>query len=192
MQKKISYNSPVILTFFCFSLVSLILGNYTNGFTTRLLFSVYRSPINDPLAYIRIFCHVLGHVNFAHFFNNMLIILLVGPLLEEKYGSIILFYLIVATALITGLFHIIFFKGALLGASGIAFMFIVLTSFTNVKSDKIPITLILVSFMYIGNEIYLSIAQEDNVSRITHILGGLLGAFFGIILNRYNKGRKYD
>ncbi len=180
---KISYNSPVILTFVLLSLMSLVLGMITNGYSTILLFSVYRAPLTDPLFYIRIFTHVLGHVNFSHFFSNMLIILLVGPVLEEKYGSKVMFYLIAFTALITGLFNVIFFRTSLLGASGIAFMFVLLASFVNIKKGTIPLTLILISIMYIGNEIYLSFTSVDNVSRITHIIGGLLGAFFGYILN---------
>ncbi len=182
-MNKISYNSPVILTFFFISFISLILGKITNGITTTLFFSVYRCSFSDPLAYIRIFTHVLGHVNFSHFFSNMLIILLIGPVLEEKYGSRIILYLIIFTALITGLFNIIFFDTSLLGASGIAFMFILLASFVNVKKGVIPLTLILISILYIGNEIYLEFALSDNVSRVTHILGGALGAFFGFILN---------
>ncbi len=182
-MNKISYNSPVILTFVLISLFSLILGFVTNGASTTLLFSVYRCSLTDPLGYIRIFTHVLGHANFEHFFGNMLIILLIGPVLEEKYGGKMLIYLILFTALITGLFNVIFFSSALLGASGVAFMFIVLSSFVNIKSKKIPLTLILISVMYIGNEIFLSFTSVDNVSRITHIIGGLLGAFFGYLLN---------
>ncbi len=188
-MSKISYNSPVILTFALVSFISLILGAITGGFTTQLLFSVYRSPLTDPLSYIRIFTHVLGHVNFQHFFGNMTIILLVGPTLEEKYGSKIIFYLIIFTALITGLFNVMMFRTALLGASGIAFMFIILSSFVNMKKGQIPLTLVLISVMYIGNEIYLSFVSADNISRITHILGGSLGAVFGYVLNTKKEKR---
>ncbi len=182
-MKRISYNSPVILTFVLISLFSLILGAITNGVSTQYFFSVFRSSFSDPLSYVRIFTHVLGHANFEHFFSNMLIILLIGPVLEEKYGSKIILYLIIFTALITGLFNIIFFETSLLGASGIAFMFILLASFVNIKRGEIPLTLILISLMYIGNEIYLGLTRPDNISRITHIIGGILGAFFGFILN---------
>ncbi len=182
-MNKISYNSPIVLSFFLLSFFSLLLGYITNGFTTELIFSVYRSPLTDFFFYIRIFCHVLGHVSFQHFFSNMLIILLVGPILEEKYGSKVILCLIITTALITGLFNIMFFKSALLGASGIAFMFVTLVSFVNISKGRIPLTLILISFMYIGNEIYLGLTTADNISRITHILGGVLGVVFGFVLN---------
>lgn len=82
------YNSPVILTFFLLSLGVLFLGQYTGGWTTTHLFSVYRSSLKDPLFYIRLFGHVLGHGSWDHFLNNMLLLLVVGPPMEEKYGSL--------------------------------------------------------------------------------------------------------
>ncbi len=191
-MNKISYNSPVVLTFVLLSFVSLALGAITNGYTTYLIFSVHRSPFIDPFSYIRIFAHVLGHVSFEHFFGNMTIILLVGPALEEKYGSKIIFYLVMFTALITGLFNVMMFETTLLGASGIAFMFIILSSFVNIKKGQVPLTLLLISFMYIGNEIYLSFVSTDNISRITHILGGGLGAVFGYVLNTKKESNRKE
>ena len=86
-MKKFQYNSPVILSFFIISFLVLILGWLTNGRSTGTLFSVYRSSLRDPLTFIRLFGHVLGHADFDHFFGNMLMLLVVGPPLEERYGS---------------------------------------------------------------------------------------------------------
>ncbi len=188
-MNKISYNSPVILTFVLISFTALVLNFVTGGLTNELFFSVYKSSFVDPLGYIRLIGHVFGHANFEHFFGNMLIILLVGPILEEKYGSKAIAWLILFTALFTGIFQVIFSNNGLLGASGLAFMMIILTSVVNIQKGKIPLTLILVSVMYIGNEIILGFTSVDNVSRITHILGGILGAVFGYILN-INKIKK--
>ena len=89
-MKKFQYNSPVILSFFLISFVSLILGWLSNGRTTALLFSVYRSSLMNPLTFVRFFGHVLGHADFEHFLGNMLMLLVVGPPLEERYGSKVL------------------------------------------------------------------------------------------------------
>ncbi len=190
--KKLKYNSPVILTFTLICLVVLVLGSITDGYTTRKFFSVYRSSIANPLSYIRVFTHILGHSNFQHFFNNFLIILIVGPMLEEKYGSKILLILIVITAFITGVVQIIISDKALLGASGIAFMLIILTSFTNVEDGKIPLTMVLIAIMYFGKEIYNGIKfYYDNVSQITHIIGGICGIIIGIVISKIYKRRTY-
>ncbi len=188
-MQKLSYNSPVILTFFLISLGALILNIVTAGNTNQMFFSVYKSSFTDPLTYVRMVGHVFGHANFSHFFNNMLIILLIGPILEEKYGSKTIALLILFTAIITGLFNVVFTNNALLGASGVAFMFTILISVVNLEKGKIPLTLVLISIMYIGNEVFLGLTSSDNVSRMTHIIGGLLGAVFGFMLNA-KKGKK--
>lgn len=84
---QLQYNSPVILTFFLLSLGALFLGQWTGGWTTKHLFCVYRGSLKDPLFYIRLFGHVLGHASWDHFLNNMLLLLVIGPPMEEKYGS---------------------------------------------------------------------------------------------------------
>jgi len=180
----IQYNSPVILTFTAISFAVMLLGNLTNHASTIALFSVYRSSFADPLAYLRIFGHIFGHANLEHFFGNFLLLLLVGPILEEKYGSKKLILLIAFTAIITGLVQIIFFDTRLLGASGIVFMFIILASFVNMQQGRIPLTLILVIAVFIGQEIVSAITVDDTISRATHVVGGLCGAVFGFVINR--------
>ena len=55
-------------------------------------------------------------------------ILIIGPLLEEKYGSKKMFSVILVTAVITGIVNYVFFPNIrLLGASGVAFALILLS-----------------------------------------------------------------
>ena len=184
---KIKYNSPVILTFTLASFVVLILGYLTGGISTEYAFCVYRGSWSDPMFYVRWFTHVLGHADWQHFLNNFMMILLVGPMLEEKYGSESLLIMIVVTAVITGVINIIFFNTALLGASGIAFMLILLSSFANNKEGDIPVTLILVSGLYIGNEIINGVIAQDNISQVTHIIGGICGAICGFTIGKKSR-----
>lgn len=184
MLNKIQYNSPVILTFAFISFIALLLGIFTNMFTTRLLFSVYRSSYTDPFSYARIFGHILGHANWQHFINNFLIILLVGPMLEEKYGSKNMLYMILITAVITGILNILLFKTALLGASGVVFMLILLSSFANMEKGKIPLTMIVVVIIFIGKEIMQGMFSQDNISQLTHIAGGICGGIFGYFYDK--------
>lgn len=181
----IRFNAPVILTFALLSLLALLLGNWTNGAATHQYFSVYRSSLSDPLTYVRFVGHVLGHADYEHYMGNMLLLLLVGPGLEEKYGSGTMVWMILVTALVTGLVHFVFFPGsALLGASGVVFMMIVLSSFTAMRRGEIPVTLILVVIFYLGGEIMDGLFKKDNISQITHIVGGLCGLIFGFTVRR--------
>lgn len=162
------------------ALLVLLLSFITHQKSTHLFFSVYRSSLMDPLAYIRVFTHILGHANFQHFFYNFSMILLLGPMLEEKYGTKKMVMAILITAFVTGLIQILFFPYSyLLGASGIVFMMIMMSPFTNYKKGFIPLTLILIACLYLGQEIYTGIISSDNISQLTHILGGVVGLILG-------------
>lgn len=179
-----SFNSPVILGFVGISFLVLILSIITKGYTNKLLFSVYKSSIANPFTYLRFFGHVLGHANWGHFINNMMLVLVVGPLLEEKYGSKNIVLVILTTAFVTGLINFIFFPYVqLLGASGVVFAFILLSSFTGMKEGKFPITFILVAILYLGQQIYQGVINTDNISQMAHIVGGVVGAVFGYFMN---------
>lgn len=178
---RLQYNSPVVLTFALVSLAALFLGKLTDGWTTKYLFSVWRSSPTDLLTYPRFFLHVLGHESYSHYIGNMMMILVVGPGLEEKYGSRNLLVAILITALVSGVVHWLLFPGTmLLGSSGIVFMMIVMASLAGMKNGYIPITLILVLILYLGNEIIDGLVLSDNVSQLTHIIGGICGAVLGL------------
>ena len=185
--KKIHYNSPVILTFFFLSLAALILDSFTGGWTRIHLFSVYRSPVS-PLFFVRLFGHVLGHSGYAHFAGNMVLFLVIGPAMEEKYGSQTLLTGILLTALISGMLQCLLFPGtALLGASGIAFMLILLSSLAGMKAGTVPLTLILVAAIYLGQEVYSALFVQDNIAHFMHLVGGLCGSGFGLLVFRRRK-----
>ena len=182
---SIRYNSPTVLTFALLALLTLPLNTVTGGWTNAHLFSVYRCSLLDPLAYFRFFGHVLGHSGLSHYMNNMLLMLLAGPPLEEKYGSRRLLGCIALTALATGLIEFIFFPGyALLGASGVVFMMIILSSFTDTQRGSIPMTLLLVAALYLGGEIVSGLGGNDNISQLAHIVGGICGILFGFVFSR--------
>ena len=141
--------------------------------------AVNRSSLKDPLFYIRLFGHVLGHAGWEHFLNNMLLLLVVGPPMEEKYGSKALLGGIVFTALVTGVLQCVLFpRTGLLGASGIVFMLIMLSSLAGF-SGGIPVTMLLVAALYFGQQVYDIILVHDNVANFMHIVGGLCGTAFG-------------
>lgn len=185
---KITFNAPVTLGFAFVGLVVTILGIATGGGVTHLLFSTYRTSLLNPLLYVRLFTHVLGHQGMSHFIGNATYLLLLGPLLEEKYGSISILETMVITAFVTGLFNnLVFNNVALCGASGIVFAFIVLSSFTNFKQGEIPLSFILVFMLFVGQQVFEGLFTRDNVSQISHILGGLVGGVIGYYTNKQVK-----
>ena len=179
----IDLNSPVILWLTIIALAVLIIDLIT-PLNMIMLFGARRTSFLDPMQYVRLFTHVLVHSNISHYVGNFMMILAIGPMVEEKYGSDRLVLAIVITAFITGLFKVLLFPGVVLvGASGIVFMLILMASFTNIRQGRLPITVLLVAVLYIGNEIIQGLFTVDNVSRISHIIGGLCGAVFGLVVH---------
>ena len=95
------------------------------------------------------------------------------------------------TAAVTGLVEMVFFPGyALMGASGIVFMLIVLSSLSGMRDGRIPLTLILVAVFYLGGEVLRALTVNDNISQLTHVIGGVCGGVFGYSMAGRKKRRR--
>ena len=187
---KITFNAPVILGFVSICFLATLVNGWTNGRSNELLFMTYHSSLRDPLTYLRFVTHVFGHAGWEHLLGNMGYVLLLGPMLEEKYHSRALMMVIGITALATGLINYIFFPNvALCGARGEVFAFILMASFTGFREGEIPLTFIIVAAIYIGQQVIQGVAVADNVSQMAHIVGGIIGAVVGYIANRRKKRR---
>lgn len=137
------------------------------------------------MTYIRMFTHILGHLDWNHLMRNMMYVLLLGPMLEEKYDSLRIIQIIAVTAFVTAIINNLFFENvALCGASGVCFAFVLLASFTNFKDGEIPLTFIIVAVIYLGEQVYDGMVLNDNVSNMSHIIGGIVGATAGYKLNK--------
>ena len=180
---KIKYNSPVILTYTIISIAVLILS-FSNAVS-----GLFTSPVNfsffDPFFYFRLFSYVFGHAGWPHLMGNLMIILLIGPLIEEKYGSARLLEMFFITAVTTAFLNVAIFSNSLVGGSGLAFLLILLGSFSNIKSKEIPLTFVIVAVLFIGNEVLASF-KVDRISQFSHLAGGFAGAFYGFL--RTGKG----
>lgn len=182
-KMKIRYNAPVTLTFALLAALILTADQLTGHTLILRFFTVPGKSTFDwasPAQYLRLISHALGHVGWAHLLGNFSIILLVGPILEEKYGSLSLFFMIFTTALVTGILNILFFNTGLLGASGVAFMMILLAPFTNTKSGDIPLTFILIVILYLTKQV-LNSFHSNSIAEFAHIAGGACGSLFGFL-----------
>ncbi len=184
-KRKIYLNAPITLGFSLICIIALLLNMVSSGKTNVLFFSTYGSSLLSPMTYIRLLGHIFGHANVDHLVSNLLYILLLGPMLEEKYGSTVILKIIIITAVVTGIVHCVLWSNvSLCGASGVVFACIILSSFTAFKDGEIPLSFILVALLFIGQEIYSGIAVRDNISNLTHILGGVVGSGAGYALNK--------
>ncbi len=183
---KIKYNAPAVLTFTFISAAVLVLSQTVSRSLTTQWFMVPGKSgfsVSSPRCWVTLVTHVLGHANWSHLVSNFSFILLIGPILEEIYGSFSLLIMIFITALVTGILNVLFFPSSLLGASGVVFMMILLASFTNFNKGEIPLTFILVLILYLGRELFNSFGNtpesSGNISQFAHVVGGFIGSLFG-------------
>jgi membrane associated rhomboid family serine protease len=180
---KIKYNAPTVLTFAFISAAVLILSQIFFRTLTPRWFMVPGQGGFSPSSirsWVTLFTHVMGHATWNHLISNFAFILVIGPMLESVYGSLSLLLMIVVTALVTGALNVLLFPSALLGASGVVFMMVLLASFTNFNKGEIPLTFILVLVLYLGRELFNSF-RSDNISEFAHIAGGFCGSLFGFV-----------
>lgn len=136
------------------------------------------------MMYLRMVTYPFVHADINHLVSNMTLLLVLGPILEDRYGAKMLGIGMVVTALVAGLAQVIFAKGtALVGCSGIVFMMIVLASFGGAKGKGVPLTFLVVIILYLIMQIN-SALQANNISEMTHVLGALCGAWIGFKFRR--------
>ncbi|WP_028974741.1 rhomboid family intramembrane serine protease [Spirochaeta cellobiosiphila] len=192
---NLKYNAPVTMTFGILCALVMALDLYV---FPGLGMNYFLAPGQDfdsqsVWNYFGLVFHIFAHDSWDHLLQNFLYILLLGPVLEEKYGSKTLAVFIFITALFTGILNVLLMQPThILGASGIVFMMILLVSFAGIKKGEIPITLIVIALLYPVKEIAVAIQNpDDGVSLTAHIAGGISGTLFGFVKHlESSKGRK--
>jgi membrane associated rhomboid family serine protease len=188
---SISYNAPVTLTYALICACILLLNSLVvkakpdSGGFIPLVFSAPGTPFDwkSLFSYLRLFTHIFGHTDWNHYIGNFSFIILLGPLMEERYGSKILTLMFLVTGFVTGVINSCIIPYPLMGGSGIVFMLIVLSSISSLEKKKIPLSFVCVILIYFGREIYNGVVlHSSNISVVAHIVGGLCGSFFGFMI----------
>lgn len=176
---RVTVNAPFSILFSIVA-VALYFLFQADGTIPRMLTLHGDFELTNWKWYVSLVGYTLGHASLPHLIGNISIILLIGPFVEKRWGTKRLLYMVSLTGLVTALVHILFWDHRLIGASGIVFMLIVLSSLIDMRSREIPLTFILIVFLFIGQELVKSFA-EDQISQFAHISGGILGAIFGFV-----------
>jgi membrane associated rhomboid family serine protease len=185
---RIRYNAPAVLSYALLSVAVLVADQVAGGRVSLYFAAPPAFDAQSVLSYFRMISHIAGHQGWTHLVANFSLILLIGPILEEKYHSGPLLLMMLVTALVTGVINVLFLDSWLMGASGVVFMMILLSSFTNIASGEIPLTFILVVVVYLAREV-IGAFSEDSVAQFAHIAGGVCGSLFGFLFQRQSKGR---
>ena len=134
----------------------------------------------DPLFFVQCLLHVLGHVDFSHLSGNLLLLLLLGPMVEARHGTGWFLSIAALTAVVTALAALAL-GYRVQGLSGIVFTCIGIASVAGARRGAVPVTMLLVLGLYLGGDI-VDLLRQDNVSRLSHLIGGVVGAGVGLLL----------
>ena len=173
---RITFNAPFILTFTL--IASIILGlSIALGFSFHFLILNGDFTSSTWQNYFGALLYPINHASIQHLVGNFGIILLLGPILERKFGSKRLLLMCITTTIIIAVVHILISDSKLIGASGLVFMFIVLASLIDSTGKDIPLTFLLVAILFLGQEIIGSF-RDDSISQMAHVCGGIMGIVF--------------
>lgn len=198
---KVTYNAPVTLTFAILCVLILILDKFAGNKIIPVAFTSCggkSSPLpfdfSSPFDYLRLILHIFGNANWSQLISNFAFILLLGPMIEEKYGSAILILMMSITSLVSGVLNACFGTDVLTGASDIVFMMILLVAFNSFSKNEIPLSFILVLVLYIGREIAGLFGGNEtdrtNFSALANIAGGICGSLFAFLATPKASARK--
>ena len=175
-------NAPFTLILVLLSFLIHLINRYTDGAAVRVVFSVYHSSLRDPLTYVRFVFHVLGNADWKTLYVSMIPILVLGPNLEERYGTVQIFAGSMATVVLSGIIHFAAFPNGevMMGAEGVMYMMYLLATVGGSKAGGIPLTMLLVLVAYSMMEIQN--VGAGAILRIDHIVGALCGVLMGMSL----------
>lgn len=223
MQKKsklhLKYDSPVTLTFVLLSTLILALDSFAlKGFLTTNIFICHGSKAVGNIAafdyknfldYLRLFTHTLGSSGWQSLLANSTFILLLGPTLEERYGSPILLLMIVLTSLVGGVLNACLVPFFTSGSQSIVFMMICLAAITAFSKKEVPLSWIIVFALYFALKLCSSYSDFSNsnsasfsfsstsggkkidfiefltlnLNTFTSLAAGIVGSLFGFLVS---------
>jgi membrane associated rhomboid family serine protease len=185
----IDIDAPLTLSF-CFSCIIIQIFNYFIG--NMFIISYFSVPswnlfnVRHPFSYIRMIMQTMGHLNWNHLNGNIVNLLLVGPSCEREFGMASMLKVMILTAIVSSLTHIVFSPDNMvqLGASGVVFTLILLNSLVEVQLGRIPLTFLCQVVLWCYKELadYLS-TDDHSVSHLAHISGAVVGTVAGYYLH---------
>ena len=82
---RITFNAPVTLSFFILATAAMLASTV---FPQALMMMAAQGPLELSFGYLLgVIAYPFAHMDWMHFIGNFSIILLIGPILEEKYSS---------------------------------------------------------------------------------------------------------
>ena len=195
LNLKVSYDAPVTLSFVIICAFFFLLNSFV--IKSGALGKVLASPttqagalpfiVKQPLSYVRLLLHVFGSADGAGLITNLILVMLLGPAMEERYGSVIIGTMIFVSALFSGVLNACFCDESLVGAVPVVCMMIFLNSFMSFSKKTLPLSFAAVIVLFVFLEVF---SGAGAVRIIICIAGGLCGSLFAFLTSPKVKAAK--
>lgn len=199
---KFSYDSPVslsfaIITVLIFVLNSFVLkGKLTPFFTAPTAAGgAFPFKFNEIASYLRLVFFQFGYNDLSLLFADLIIILLLGQILEERYGSLIVGLMMFFSSLFSGVLNACFYNNSLFGAGSIVMMMIFLNALTSISKKKVSILSLVTIALLICREVFSK--SNGLIGFLIVLAGGVCGSMFAFLAspkaraaNKKSKGEK--
>ena len=201
LNLKVSYDAPVTLTFVLISAIIFLLNIFlAKSGKAAGLQSLLASPtsqagalpfiVKQPLSYLRLLLYIFGAGNAGGeigLFTNLILIMLLGPAMEERYGSVIIGIMIFVSALFSGVLNACFCETSLMGAVPVVCMMIFLNAFMSFSKKKFPLSFAAVMVLFVVLQVF---SGAGAIRIIICIAGGLCGSLFAFLTSPKMKAEK--
>ena len=203
---KVAYDAPVTLTFVIVCAIIFLLNMLlTKSGKAAGLEGLLASPttqagslpfiVKQPLSYLRLLLYIFGSGQAGGgvaggapvLFTNLILIMLLGPAMEERYGSVIIGIMIFVSALFSGVLNACFCEASLVGAVPVVSMMIFLNAFMSFSKKKFPLSFAAVMIFFVLLQIF---SGAGAVKIIICIAGGLCGSLFAFLTSPKMKAEK--
>lgn len=185
---KVAVDAPVTIGFvlICF-FIFVIDSFFAKGFLSA---NVFNSPTNakgafpfivsEPLMYAKLILYVFSTNSIQLLVLNMLLIVLLGPEMEQKYGSVIIGIMILISALFSGVLNVCFCSQPIQGCLSVIFMLAFLNVFYAIVQNKLTVSSIIVFVLVFVYEFF---QKSDNgvIGILISICGGLCGSLIAFL-----------
>lgn len=192
---KFIFDSPVVLVFSVVSAVIFISDLILKLNLSEKIFecpgakSVPAFDFKSALSYVKLVIYPFGGENSTSFFLNIGFILLLGPVLEERYGSIMLALMIFITSLVGGVLTACVSTFGIYGCGGIVFMMIILSVLSVFIKKQLPVSWIFIFALYLAFSLFSGKKisgfmpfMQNNVPVFIQLASGICGSLFGFFV----------
>ena len=183
---KFSYDSPVALSFaiitvLVYLLNTLVLKGKIDSFfyAPTAASGEFAFNFKEAASYLRLVLYQFGYFDLYFLFRDLIIILLLGQILEERYGSVIMGLMMFFSSLFSGVLNACFCTGKIYGAASIVIMMVFLNTLTSISKKNVSILSVATIALVVCSEFFTK--SHGFLGVIVSVAGGLCGSLFAFL-----------